>query len=68
MQLQQTERQTSTSTSPEGERALWNMIWKANVPQKLKLLARNLHLKRLAFKFNAVKGIWKCCLLAHYVA
>jgi hypothetical protein len=36
MQLQQRERQTSTSTSPEGERALWNMIWKANVPPKIK--------------------------------
>jgi hypothetical protein len=35
MQLQQIERQTSTSTSPEGERALWNIIWKANVPPKI---------------------------------
>jgi hypothetical protein len=36
MQLQQRERQTSTSTSPKGERALWNMIWKANIPPKIK--------------------------------
>jgi hypothetical protein len=36
--------------------------------QKLKLLAGNLHLTRLAFKFNVVEEIWKCCLLAHYVA
>jgi hypothetical protein len=37
MELQEREGQTATSTNPQGDRSLWNLIWTANVPPKLKV-------------------------------
>jgi hypothetical protein len=37
MQIQELENQCSSSSNPDGERHMWNLIWKANVPPKLKV-------------------------------
>ena len=44
-----------SSSGTDGERKLWNVIWKANVPQKIQLFAWRASSNSLAVQLNRIK-------------
>ena len=44
-----------SSGEPEGERGIWEIIWKANIPQKIKIFAWRAATNSLAVQMNRVK-------------
>ena len=43
-----------SSGEPNGERRLWNLIWKANIPQKIRIFAWRASSDSLAVQTNRV--------------
>jgi hypothetical protein len=46
-----------SSTNPNGERKLWDLIWKANVPPKIRVFGWKLASRSLALQTNRCKRI-----------
>ena len=44
-----------SSGEPEGVRGIWDIIWKANIPQKIKIFAWRAATNSLAVQMNRVK-------------
>jgi hypothetical protein len=49
-----------SSQQPEGERKIWDLIWKANVPPKIRVFAWQLASNTLAVQKNRSKRIKNC--------
>jgi hypothetical protein len=48
---------SQSSSSPNGDRHVWNIIWKANVPQKLRIFAWKAATNSLAVRTNLNRRI-----------